>query len=104
MVISSNQLSIYIRKKGSWGTNKHQLGIVCYIEGASSCTKCSGTLKVVMMIMVDDIDFVYSANAHKQWRSYRRFQYLDFIKFSRIYTERPRTTNQSRSLMTLIYA
>ena len=36
VVISSTQLSVNIRKRGSWGTNGHRLGIVCYIEGASS--------------------------------------------------------------------
>ena len=36
VVISSNQLSNYIRKRGSWGTNGHHLGIVFYIKGASS--------------------------------------------------------------------
>ena len=36
------ELSINIRKRGSWGINRHRLGIVCYIEGASSCKKCSG--------------------------------------------------------------
>ena len=36
VAISSTQLSINIRKRGSWGTNGHWLGIVLYIEGASS--------------------------------------------------------------------
>ena len=49
MVISSNQLSINIRKRGSWGTNRHRLGIVCYIEGASSYKKCSGALNLLIL-------------------------------------------------------
>ena len=36
VVISSTQLSVNIRKRGSWGTNGHRLGIICYIEGACS--------------------------------------------------------------------
>ena len=43
MAISSTQLSINIRKRGSWGTNGHRLCIVFYIEGASSY-KYSGAL------------------------------------------------------------
>ena len=35
VVNSSNQLSINRKKRGSWGTNRYHLGIVCYIEGAS---------------------------------------------------------------------
>ena len=36
VVISSTQLSNNIRKRGSWGTNGHRLGIVCYTESASA--------------------------------------------------------------------
>ena len=34
VVISSTQLSINIRKRGSWGNNDHQLGIVFYYRGS----------------------------------------------------------------------
>ena len=36
VVILSNQLSINIRKRVSWDYQWYRLGIVCYIEGASS--------------------------------------------------------------------
>ena len=51
MVISSNQLSINIRTRGSWGTNGHLLGIVCYIEGASSYKWYSVALKYVTALL-----------------------------------------------------
>ena len=47
VVISSTQLSINIRKRGSWWTNGHRLGIVFYMEGASSYKKDSVALNSV---------------------------------------------------------